>query len=120
MERARTSNDRVSSSLGAPSTATNRRLLEPLTDHVPGAANGVQQRTLKTFVDLGAQPRNVHVDDVGLRIEMIIPHVLQQHRSRHNLPSMLHEIFQQPKLARLQRQFFSAAGHTMRETIEFE
>src|SRR5260370_39896225 len=44
-----------------------------VTDHVSRAAYGMKQRALETLVDLGTQPRNMHVDDVGLRIEMIVP-----------------------------------------------
>src|SRR6478672_6467838 len=48
-------------------------------DHVAGAAHGVQQRPLEAFVDLGAQPRDVDVDNIGLRVEVVVPHVLEQH-----------------------------------------
>src|SRR5436305_6303736 len=92
----------------------------PVTDHVSGAADRVQQGPLKTLVDLGAQPRNMHIDDVGLRIEVIIPDVLQKHGAGHHLAGMLHQIFEQTKLARLQRQFVLAAGDTMRKPVEFE
>ena len=51
---------------------------------------------------------------------MVVPDVFQEHRSRHHLPRMLHQIFQQPELARLQRQFVLAAHHPMRKTVEFE
>ena len=53
--------------------------------------------------------RNVHVDHVGLRIEVIVPHVLQQHRAGHDLAGMPHQIFEQAELARLQLQFLSGA-----------
>src|SRR5262245_40346925 len=54
-----------------------------VTDHVSGAANGMQQRQCESLVDLGSQARNVHVDDIGLRVEMIVPDVLQQHSAGH-------------------------------------
>src|SRR5579871_806159 len=47
-------------------------------DHIARPAHRVQQRLGEAFVDLGAQPRYVHVDDVCLRIEMIIPDVFQE------------------------------------------
>src|SRR6266511_1620779 len=62
-------------------------------DHVTRTANRMQQRLRNTLINLRAQPRDVHVDDVGLRIEMVIPHVLEQHRAGHDLTGMLHEIF---------------------------
>ena len=30
----------------------------------------------------------MHVDDVGLRIEVVVPDMLQQHRARHDLPGV--------------------------------
>src|SRR6266702_3888987 len=91
-----------------------------VTDHVPRAADRVQQRPLETLVDLRAQPRNVHVDHVGLRIEMIVPDVLQQHGTRHHLTGMLHQIFEQAEFARLECQFVLAAGDAMGEPVELE
>src|SRR5260370_12254893 len=95
-------------------------LSDPVTDHVSSAAYRMEQRALETLVDLGTQSRNMHVDDVGLRIEMIVPDVLQKHGSRHHLAGMLHQIFQQPELARLQGQFVLAARHPMRQPVELE
>ena len=74
-----------------------------VTDHVSRAADGVDQRVLEALVDLGAQAADMHVDDIGLRVEMIVPDVLQQHGARHHLAGVLHQIFEQAELARLQR-----------------
>src|SRR3569833_1436120 len=54
------------------------------TDHISGAADGVEQRIGVPFVDLAAQARHVHVDDVGLWIEMIIPDIFEQQNAGHN------------------------------------
>jgi len=64
----------------------------------------------------------VHVDHVGLRIEVIIPDIFQKHGAGHHLSGMLHEIFQQPELARLQVEFLRAAvGNDPRvEVRQFE
>ena len=75
---------------------------------------------LEALVDLGAQARDVDVDDVGLRVEMIIPDVLEQHGARHHLAGVLHQIFEQAELARLQRQLVLAAGDAMRQAVELE
>src|SRR3954447_24951107 len=76
-----------------------RSLPDAVADHVAGAANRVQQRTVESLVDLGAQARDVYVNDVGLRIEVVIPDVLQQHGAGHDLAGMLHQIFEQAELA---------------------
>ena len=62
----------------------------------------------------------MHVDHVGLRIEVIVPDVLQQHGAGHHLAGMLHQIFEQAELARLQGQFFLAADDAVGEPVEFE
>src|SRR4029079_11915389 len=97
-----------------------KSLVSAVTDGVAGAADGVQQRRRKVLVDLRAKARDMHVDDVGLRIEMIIPYVLEQHGAGHHLARMLHEIFQQAKLSRLEDNRFAGARHLMREPVENE
>src|SRR6476661_10704254 len=97
-----------------------KSLVSAVTDGVAGAADGVQQRRRKVLVDLRAKPRDMNVDDVGLRIEVIVPYVLEQHGAGHHLARMLHEIFQQAKLARLQHNRFAGARHLVRETVEHE
>jgi hypothetical protein len=58
-------------------------------------------RLVVPFIDLRTQPRNMHLDHVGLRIEMIIPNMLKQHGPCHRLARVLHEIFEQAELSRL-------------------
>src|SRR5262245_6883148 len=80
----------------------------------------MQQRLGETFINLRAQPRDMHVDHVGLRVEMIVPHIFQQHGAGHHLPGMLHQVFEQAELARLQHDLLALAGHLMREPVELE
>src|SRR5271166_2467167 len=54
-----------------------KSLPSAVTNHVSGASYGVQQRRVKITVDLGAQARYMHIDHVRLRIEMVIPHMLE-------------------------------------------
>src|SRR4051812_3265873 len=84
-----------------------------VTDHVSGAAYRVQQRLRKSLVDLGAQPGDMHVDHVGLRVEVIVPDVLQQHGAGHDLTGMFHQIFEQPELTRLKYDLLLAAADLM-------
>src|SRR5690606_45832 len=73
------------------------------TDHVSRATDRMQQGLLEVLVDLRSEPGDVDVDDIGLRIEMIIPDVLEQHGARHDLTGMAHQVFEQAELPRLQR-----------------
>src|SRR5689334_3734417 len=69
---------------------------------VAGPAHRVQQRPRETLVDLLPKSADMHVDHIGLRVEMVVPDILQQHRARDDVPRMPHQIFEQPELARLQ------------------
>src|SRR5271156_1933286 len=72
--------------------AVDRKILASgVTDHISGAANGVYELRVKIAVDLGPEPRDVHVDDVGLRIEMVIPDVFEQHGAGDHLSGVLHQ-----------------------------
>src|SRR5258708_14481007 len=87
-------------------------------DHIPCAANRMQQSLGETLIDLRAQPRDVHVDDVGLRVEMVIPHVLEQHGASDDLTRVLHEILEQAELSRPQHDLLACASHLMPNPIE--
>src|SRR6187551_63854 len=52
---------------------------DTVANHVSGAANSVDERTVKALVDLRSQPRDMHVNNVGLRVEVIVPNMLEQH-----------------------------------------
>src|SRR5215831_1871879 len=76
-------------------------LIDP--DHVADPANRVQQGRREILVDLLPQSTDLHVDRVGLWIEVVVPHRLVQHGAGHNLSLVPDEIFEKPELSWLQR-----------------
>src|SRR6185312_2011224 len=88
------------------------------TDHVSGAAYGVEERVGVALVDLAAQPGHVDVDHVGLRIEVVVPDIFEQHGAGHHLAGILHQIFEQAELARLQQNTLAAALDLARQPVE--
>ncbi len=62
----------------------------------------------------------MHVDDVGLRIEVIVPDVLEKHGPGDDLAGMLDQVLEQPELARLQGHGTTRAADTVAETVELE
>ncbi len=46
-----------------------------IADHVARSANGMQQGGLPLALDLAAQAGHMDINHVGLRVEMVIPHV---------------------------------------------
>jgi hypothetical protein len=74
----------------------------------------------KIAVDFRPQTRDMHVDHVRLRIEMIIPDVFEQHLARHRLTGIPHEVLEQAEFTRLQIELFAAALHGARQQIHLE
>ena len=82
------------------------------------AANRVQQGFVEVLVDGLPQGADEHVDDVGLRIEMIVPYAFEQHGARHHLPAVAHHEFEQLKFARREFDFLAVAHHPARHAID--
>src|SRR5580658_4360897 len=97
-----------------------RSLPRAVTNHVSRAADGREQRRVKIAIDLGPQARYMHIDYIGLRVEVIIPDMLEQHGSRHHLARILHQIFEEPEFARLQDDFLGRARDLVRQPVERE
>ena len=87
-----------------------RRVSARSTDAEPDAANGVNERIVLLIVDLAPHPPDIDVDDVGGRIEMQVPDVLQEHRARHHLALVADEILEHLELARQQLDAAALAG----------
>ena len=68
----------------------------------PDAAHIVNHRRLVRLVHLAPQPPHMNVDEVGLGNELVVPHLLQQHRARQHLLLATHHVFEQPEFARQQ------------------
>ena len=101
-------------------SAVLRRSFFGYTKNVSYAADGMDERVVKAFVYLAPEAAHVHVDDIGLRIEMVVPDFLEKHRARHHLPRMPHQVLEQPKLARLKRDGSSRARHHAGKQIELQ
>src|SRR5215472_6243214 len=97
-----------------------KSLPSAVTNHVPGAPNGAQEGRVEIAIDFGAQARYMHIDHIGLRIEMIVPDVLKQHCAGNDLACVLHEIFEQSELARLQDDFLAPAHDFVRKPVQGE
>src|SRR5690349_12433540 len=62
------------------------------TQRISRATHGVEKRCRKTLVELLPQAAHMHVDDVGLWIEMVIPHLLEQHGTGDDVSGVAHQI----------------------------
>src|SRR6476646_4724399 len=80
-------------------------------EHVARASHRMEKRLFEAFVELAAKPADMHVDDVGARVEMIVPDLLQKHRAGHDPALVAGEIFEQQILARFEVELFARALH---------
>src|SRR5689334_5658063 len=89
-------------------------------ENIPYAANRVEQLGFERAVDLLAQAADEDVDDVGLRVEVVLPHVRQDHRFRDDDAGMAHQVLEEGELARTQVDRLAGARHLARQQIEHE
>ena len=75
-------------------------VLSRSTETKPNAANGVDQRVRVLAVDLFANTADIDIDDVGRWIKIQIPHVVQEHGARNDLPLVPRKILEQFEFAR--------------------
>src|SRR5262249_25816097 len=104
----------------ASRSVEERSVLARSTDAKPYAAHGMDQRIGLMIVDLAPHPPDVNVDNVGVRIEMQVPHVLQQHRARDRSPLVADQILEYLELARQQIEGAAAALARARDEVELE
>ena len=62
----------------------------------------------------------MHVDHIGLGVEMDTPYLLEQHAARDDLIRVAHQKLEKIELARLQRNFASGAMHLARQEIKHQ
>src|SRR5918993_5623548 len=100
ISRSRVRSDAASSAYATPSTTTTLTMKrtkyqsarrDPNVrvsrsrhfEDIAHAPRRMQQRRIEPAIDLLAQPEHGHVHDVAARIEVVTPHVRQDHRLRH-------------------------------------
>jgi hypothetical protein len=79
--------------ISAIRSVDDRSVLVRSTDAKPDAPDGMDEGIGLPAVDLAADPADIDVDDVGGRVKMQIPYVLEQHRPRHHMAFVADKIF---------------------------
>src|SRR6478609_4419523 len=97
-----------------------RSVLARSTDAISDAADRMDQRIGLGIVDLAADPPDIDVDDVGGGIEMQIPDVLEQHRTRDDAALVADQIFEQLEFPRQQRNLPAATARAARDQVDGE
>src|SRR6266849_1168507 len=71
-------------------------------EDISDASHGVQPLDLERLVDLVTQPADQHVHDVGLRVEVVLPDVREDHGLGDHPADITHEVLEERELARPQ------------------
>jgi hypothetical protein len=90
------------------------------TQYEPNATHGVNERRLARQIDFASEPSDVNVYEVGARIEMIVPDLLEQHGPSDNLAMVPDQVLEQPQLSRLQVEPARSATRFPRQKIDFQ
>jgi len=78
----------------------------------------VQQRAGSPGIDLLPELADMHVDHVGLWVEVMFPDVFEEHRPRDHLVDVASEIFQKLEFSPLQLDRLSVARHSVRKKVD--
>src|SRR5258708_9406485 len=83
------------------------------TEHETGAAHAVDHRRLLWLIHLATQPAHMHIDEIRIRDETIVPYLLEEHGAGHHLALAAYHVLEEAELAREQ---IDAAGAAPRPT----
>ena len=71
-------------------------------------------------VNLRAQPANRHIDNIGIAVEVHVPHLRRNNRPGENLASLLRQKHKQCELLRAQIYSPPRPSNTMLGNVNFE
>src|SRR5512143_154869 len=81
--------------------ASERRSLRTFSNNITRSADGVNQLGLEILVHFVPQSADPRVNDVGMRIEIVVPDMLHDHGPGNHLPGIAHEVFEEGELTGL-------------------
>src|SRR5258708_1774326 len=90
------------------------------TEHETGAAHAVDQRRLLRLIHFATQPAHMHIDEIRVRDETIVPCLLEEHSASHHLALTAYHVLEEPELAREQVDAAAAALRRTLDEIELE
>src|SRR5215469_6051056 len=97
-----------------------RRILGRATDTIPCPSDRVDQLYLVALINLATQPADIGFDDVRARVEVNVPDVLEQHRTRDHLTGVAHQVFEQAEFPWLQLDQLAPTTHRVRQEVELQ
>src|SRR4051812_5442981 len=89
-------------------------------EYIAHAPHRLDHLVVEVAIDLLAQTVDEDVDDIGARVEAVVPDVRQDHRLRDDPPGVAHQILEQGQLARAQLDLAPAPHRAARPEVEGE
>src|SRR5260370_21556200 len=120
MKSAHTTAPKSATKISASRSVDDRNVLVRRTDTNREPADGMDERISLLAVDLAPDTSDVDIDDVGRRVKVQIPYMLQQHRPRHDMTFVANQILQNLKFPRQQVDVPAAAAYSSRHEVEFK
>ncbi|KKK46648.1 hypothetical protein LCGC14_3163150, partial [marine sediment metagenome] len=87
---------------------------------ITNTANSLYQLWLEIAVNLTSQSMYEDIDDIRLRVEMVVPDMLQNHGLGDYVALVAHEVFEQRELPRLELHHLSVPCDVTLEQIELQ
>src|SRR6516165_11603860 len=92
--------------------------LNRCTESIAASSDRMNQRLFGAALELGPEPIDVYLDDVGGAFPVGFPQALAQHLACDDLAGVAHEHFQDAELGRGKIDFHAAARDAPRRQIE--
>jgi hypothetical protein len=80
----------------------------------------VNQPAVEITVDLVPEPADPGLDDIGQRVEIVVPDVLHDHASGHHPPGVAHEVLEKGELEGLEVDPFPLPEDLPGEEVHFQ
>ena len=90
------------------------------TEAIPDAADCMNQRIGLLIVYLASDAPDVDIENVGRRIEMNIPYMLEKHGARHDPAFVADQIFEELEFAGEELDFTPVPADPPRDEIDFK
>src|SRR5215510_4666137 len=97
-----------------------RNVLARCTEAIPNATNRMDERVSLLVIDLATDTPDIDIDDVGRRVKMKIPNVLQQHRPRDDPTFIANQVLKQLEFAGKQTDIPATPAGGSRYEIQLE
>src|SRR5271165_1270517 len=99
--------------------AESRRALR-FPENITDTSNGVDQRRFSVFIDFLAQAVDLHFNHVGGRINVHVPDLVKDHRTRHHSSGIPYQVFQKREFLGRKLQELTAPARFATDQVQLQ